>query len=138
VANRYFTQFQWTLEKNPVKLFALVTFGASGAPTLNAAKSKGIKSITRTSAGLYVVTFGTVGQPAVTVDTYNDIFGVHHRFLLASGHPAAPNMFIVSQAVATAGTMTIQFDNAAGTAATDPASGEAVYLTFDLKNSTAQ
>lgn len=138
MANRYFNQFQWSLEKNPVKLFARVTFGVSGAPTLDAVNSKGIKSVTRTSAGLYVFTLGTVGLPAVTVDTYNRLFNVYATFKLAAGFPAAPYMFIKAQAVATAGTVTIQFNDAAVAAATDPASGEEVELVFELKNSTAQ
>lgn len=133
MANRYFSQFQLTLEKQPCHLWASVAIGASGAPTLSAINSKGIKSITRTSAGLYVVTMGV----GTATDIYNRLLFVSHRFIVASGAPAAPLMFVVSQAIATAGTVTIKFTAVDGTTATDPASGETMLLEFDLKNSTA-
>lgn len=136
MANRQFTQFQWSLEKNPAALWAKIAIGATGAPTLDAVNSKGIRSITRTSAGLYVVTLGLNGANANT-DIYNRIFFVKHKFLLASGTPAAPLMFVKAQAVATAGTVTIQFTAVNGTSATDPASGEELWLEFALKTSNA-
>lgn len=136
MANRSFTQFQLSMEKNPAALWAKVAIGASGAPTIDAVNSKGIRSITRTSAGLYVVTFGVSGANANT-DIYNRIYFVSSKFIVASGTPAAPLMYVVSQAVATAGTVTIQFTAVNGTSATDPASGETMLLEFALKTSTA-
>lgn len=133
MANRSFTQFQWSMEKNPAALWAKVAIGATGAPTIDAVNSKGVKSINRTSAGLYVVTFGV----GANVDIYNRIYFASHKFIVASGTPAAPLMYIVSQAVATAGTVTIQFTAVDGTTATDPASGEELRLEFALKTSTA-
>ena len=134
MANRFFNQFGLSLEKNPVSLWARVTFGGTGAPTLDAVNSKGIKSIVRNSAGNYTVTFGV----GAATDIYNRIFHVRHNFLLGSGTPAAPLMYTVSQAVASTGSLVIQFTAVDGTTATDPASGEEVWLEFKLKNSTAQ
>jgi hypothetical protein len=134
MANRYFSQFVWTLEKNPVVLLARVTIGASGAPTLDTTKSKGVKSITRTSAGLYVITFGV---PSGATDTYNSLLFSDVR-VLNSGGMAAPISFVKAQAVATAGTVTVQFLAIDNTTATDPGNGEELKFLFVLKNSTAQ
>lgn len=128
MANRYFNQFRLSLEKSVVDLFADITFGGTGAPTLVAANSKGIASVSRTSAGLYVVTLS---------DSYvTPLLMLNHRFINATA-PAAPGLYITAQAVGTvaAPTVTIQF-NAAGSA-TDPGSGEEVILQFTLRNSTA-
>ncbi len=46
----------YTLETKLVHLYAKVAIGSTGACTLDVANSKGIASITRTSAGLYVLT----------------------------------------------------------------------------------
>lgn len=135
MANRYFTQFIKSLQKDPVLLFARVTFGASGAPTLDASKSKGIKSITRTGAGAYTVTLGGGGPNGANADVYPALLQLKHCFLNATA-PASPGMYIVSETVKTNGQINIVF-NAAGTA-TDPASGEEVKLSFFLTNSTAQ
>lgn len=138
MANRYMTQFQLTLEKKVSTIFAHVTFGATGAPTLDAANSKGVVSVTRNSAGKYTFVFGT---KAGMLDTYNKLLGVD-MVLDATGNagaaPAAPNLYLVGNSVAVAGTcsLQVQFTNSAGTA-TDPASGEGVYIAFTFKDSTA-
>lgn len=132
--NRYLTQFRLQFEKRVVDVYAQVTFGASGAPTLNAVNSKGVKSISRVSAGRYLVTFGTNAQ--LPVDTYVKLLCVKNVFdtTATAAAPAAPGMFVAAQAL-NVGTITIQF-NAAGTA-TDPASGEVAYIDFCLGDSTA-
>lgn len=134
MANRYFNQFNWSLEKNPVTLWARVTIGASGAPTLDATNSKGIKSISRSSAGTYVVTFGVGNQ----TDTYNRLLFAKAQFQVSGGIPAAPVMAVSTESVQSAGTVTLVFSDVETPAATDPASGEVMYLEFKLKNSTAQ
>jgi len=134
MANRYYTQFRYSLEKAVVDLFGFVTFGALGAPTLSAVKSKGIKSITRTGAGAYDIVLGT----GSAMDVYNALLNVDFCFKNATA-PAAPLMYVVSETVATpsTGKISVQFTNAAGVA-TDPGNGEIVYLNVQLKNSTAQ
>lgn len=135
MANRLFRQFMNTAEPAVVKLYARVTFGAAGAPTLVTASSKGIKSIVRDAAGKYTITLGLVGG---ATDTYNALLMVTHLFD-ASGNsgtaPAAPDMFLLANSVSSAGTLQVEFD-AAGVA-TDPASGEAVLLEITVKNSSA-
>lgn len=128
MANRSFSQFFLSLLKQPVLLTGRVTFGSSGAPTLDAVSSKGIKSITRNSAGKYTV---------VLQDTYPKLFAFKHVFVVGSGAPAAPAAFLISEQVASGTTpsFVVQF-NAAGTA-TDPASGEEVRFTLILTNSNA-
>lgn len=125
MANSYFRQFFYTKELYPVTLYATVTFGASGAPTLNKGLSKGIQSITRNSAGDYTIAFG---------DKYNSFLMADSVFNSGSSAPAAPGMYVKTDSVASAGTIEIVF-NAAGTA-TDPASGEIVKLSFTLRNSS--
>lgn len=137
MANRWFTQYLWSLEKNPAQIWAYVTFGSTGAPTLSGINSKGIKSITRVSAGKYTVTFGVSGGNAVT-DTYNALYFASKRFVKSSGNPAAPHMYVVSQDVQATGSMVIQFLAANGSTATDPASGEVALLQFRMKTSTAK
>lgn len=137
MANRTFTQFGYTLERAVVSLYAHVTFGASGAPTLDTANSKGIVSITRNAAGKYTIVFGT---QAGMLDVYNKFLCAKHIFDAtgtAGAAPASPGMYLLANNVATFGTCSVQIEfNSAGTA-TDPASGEGVYIEFVLKNSTA-
>ena len=128
MANRLFYQFRLSLEKSIVDLFGKVTFGATGAPTLVAASSKGILSITRNSAGRYTI---------VLQDTYYALL-MANFIILNSTAPAAPNVRIVSEAVATLASkaIVIQFSIADGTA-TDPGSGEALLFSLSLKNTSA-
>jgi len=133
MANRYFTQFRYSLEKAVVDLFGLVTFGASGAPTLSASASKGIKSITRVSAGVYDIVLG-VGN---NQDVYYTLLMAKHVFLNATA-PASPEMYVVSQNVSTPTTGKIRVTFAAAGVATDPGNGEVVMLQLTLRNSNAQ
>ncbi len=136
MANRYFTSVLQSMEKLPVLLFAKVTFGSSGAPTLVAINSKGILSITRNSTGKYTFVFGT---NSASLDTYYKLLNARVIFDTSgpAAAPAAPGMYITSNAVATAGTASLQVQlNLAGTAA-DPASGEIGYFEFILSNSSA-
>ena len=121
------------MEKGVVKLFAKITIGGTGAPTLT--RGKGIASISRTSTGLYVLTLQ---------DTYQRTLAFQGAFVLGSGVPAAPlPPFVVTDAVATAGAPKITFTTTAASggsgaaAATDPASGEVLLLEITLSNSTA-
>lgn len=131
-------------ERTVVDIFARITFGATGAPTLVASQSKGILSVTRNSAGKYTIVFG---RAAGSLDTFPKLLMIKHLFD-ASGNsgasPAAPNMVLLNDSSATAGTASIQIEFTGPTAggntaqiATDPASGEAVDLEFSFRNSTA-
>lgn len=132
--NRYLKAYPQSFESKVAKVFAKVTFGSSGAPTLDAVNSKGVVSVTRNSAGVYTLVFGTkVGM----LDTYVKLLSARHIFNSGSSAPASPGMYIKANSIATVGTCSIQIVfNAAGTA-TDPATGEIVYLEFTLGDSTA-
>lgn len=131
MANRWFNQFTKALVKEVSHIYAKVTFGATGAPTLSVLNSLGVVSVVRNSTGNYTFTFGTTAQ---LLDTYNQLLMVRHVFQNATA-PAAPGLFVVTNAVASTATLIVQF-NSAGSA-TDPGSGEVAYLEFVFKNSSA-
>lgn len=128
MANRWFNQFFHTLEKFPVALYAKVSFGTSGAPTLSVVNSKGIASISRSAAGTYLVTLQ---------DKYVKLLcanGVFDASAAAAGVPDAPEISISNNGV-TSGTLTIK--TLAGGVDTDPAENEVLYLKIELSNSGA-
>jgi hypothetical protein len=127
MANRlYRSQFLYGFEAMPVRLTLNVSFGSAGAPTLNSSNSKGIASISRTSAGLYVITLQ---------DVYNKLLSAHME-QLSTGAQAAPIRNIVSQSVSSAKTITIQYRAVDNVTATDPASGEQLFMEINLGNSS--
>lgn len=126
MANRRSYQFTYSSEAMPMHVFAQVTFGASGAPTLNFGGSY-ISGIVRNSAGDYTLTLR---------DTWNRLLGVSAVFNSGSSLPTAPALNVKSNLVATSKTLEIVFSDLETPAATDPASGEIVYLDIALKNSS--
>jgi hypothetical protein len=124
--NRLYNQFFLSLERGKAVLFGKVAIGATGAPTINAVKSKGIASIARNSTGNYTITLN---------DRYVDMFKCGVQFLFATD-PAVCRVYIVSQAVNSTKAIVIQcVDNA--NAAVDPANGAEMSLEIVLKTSTA-
>lgn len=134
MANRMFTQFIGSLLKAPVFLFGRFTVGAAGAPTLDAVNSKGIRSITRNSAGNYTIVLGS----AIAVDVYPRLVGFKATIIKATA-ATAPFVQMISQQVTniTSPSFIIQFYAPDGTTATDPANGEEVRFEVNLSNSTA-
>lgn len=108
-------------------MYFKATIGSLGAPTLVAASSKGITSITRNSAGDYTVrlTDKYVGFLTMSVKTQN-----------ASGISASPDVNLKAIGV-TSATPTFEFVCSVGGVATDPASGDTLYGQITLKKSTA-
>lgn len=125
MANRWFTQFRYSLEKAPVDLWAKVTFGAAGAPTLSVPNSKGIASIARSAEGTFLITLQ---------DNYYKLLNVHGAFEAGAAGPAAPVISVLDNAVTDA-ELTILTQN--GGTDTDPADGEILYLQIALSNSGA-
>ncbi len=125
MANRMFNQFQGTLEKGVVQLFAEVSFGASGAATL--VRGKGIASVAKSATGTYVVTFQ---------DSYVATLGLTATWK-GTAAPAAPDVALSADAITNADAPTLTLKAYAGATATDPASGESILLAFTLSNSTA-
>lgn len=141
MANRYYNNQAFTLSPGVVKVFGVVSFGGTGAPTLvtSGFVSKGIVSVTRNSTGLFTFVFGT---QAGMLDVYYKFLSAHVVFDTsgASGNPpASPVMSISSNLVSTPAScsLQVQFSDVETPAATDPASGEIAYLEFTFKNSTA-
>ena len=138
MANRFFSLPSFQLEKNVVRLYAQVTFGSSGAPTVVKANSKGLLSVTRNSTGVYTFVFGT---DAARLDQYYKLLfvGVQWDATKNSGTaPAAPLVYLTGNSVATAGTCSLQLTcNNVSQSATDPASTEQAFFNFVLSNSGA-
>lgn len=129
MANRYMNQFSSSFVKGKVSLYAQVAIGATGAPTLSAANSKGIASVARNSAGKYTITLQ---------DNYYSFLCVNASVLLASGLAACVSQpCVVSQAVQTTKTVVVQFVDFAG-AAVEVDNGAVLYLEIKLNNSSAQ
>lgn len=126
MANRTFNQFQGSLEKGVVQLFAEISFGSSGAPTL--VRGKGVASVAKASTGVYTVTLQ---------DTYQRTLGVASTWK-GSAAPAGVLVALGVDNVATAGApaLSLKIWDEAGSA-TEPASGEAVLVEITLSNSTA-
>jgi hypothetical protein len=128
MANRYFkSQFTYSFRVQPVRLFAKITFGAAGAPTLSANDSVGVASVARNGAGDYSITLSDIYPKFLLAKHVFDTSGT-------GAAPASPGMYVKSNAVASTKILRVVF-NAAGTA-TDPASGEIVYLEIGLDNSS--
>lgn len=130
MADRRFEQFRYGLERKMVDLYVNVAIGSTGAPTINATKSKGIASIARNSAGKYTITLS---------DSYQYLVLLSHSLVKASGVPATAsnvNCMVRSDGSASATpTVAIEFVDNAGVAI-ELVSGVTVLLHLQLKNST--
>ena len=77
-------QFHNSFVPNLTCLYVKATIGASGAPTLNALQSMGIDSISRVSAGKYLITLNK---------KYQSLRHAKSCFI-ASGGAAAPDLSV--------------------------------------------
>ena len=127
MANRLYSERWGTLEKSLVTIFADVTIGATGAPTIVTKNSKGLKSITRNSAGDYTM---------ILQDQYYRLLNLSVLVIKATSAAASA---ITLKAVNTkaAGGASIEFVMFAAAVATDPASGEELLIEIELSNSDA-
>lgn len=123
-------QFHYS-HAQPETLYAKVSFGAAGAPTLVSGTGMGIVSIVRSSAGRYVVTLSHAYQGLLALGNVFDTTAT-------SAAPASPSVYVAADSIkiSAAPTLTVQF-NAAGTA-TDPASGEVSHLSITLQKSSVR
>lgn len=131
MANHMFHTQMLGLEPNPVQLYAVLTIGSSGAPTLT--RGKGFKSISRTSTGLYVLTLDS---------SYNALLGFDVTTKTSTGLPAAPQAALVTDASTSTGALTFQMSSATSSSTTtlvaaDPTSGDVLFVTVNLTNSSA-
>lgn len=122
MANRTFHTSQ-ALEKEVKSLFAKVTIGALGAPTLVNPGSLGIASVSRVSAGLYRFTL---------TDAFMKLLAVKPMLLSATAEDLTFQVKL--ETVAT--TKLIEVFTLTGGVATDPASGDTLMLEFVFKNTS--
>ena len=101
-----------------IDFHAVVNIGATGAPTV-AYKDAPCTSVTRTGTGAYTLTFPKGKYGIVAVTLVSPAGTVRNAYLLTVGMSGAT------------GVSTITTVNAAG-AATDPASGDVMYLEFKV------
>ena len=123
MANRTFNRRQ-ALEKEIKDLYANISIGGTGAPTLN--KVAGIKSVTRNSAGDYTI---------VLEDRY-----VALKFFKAIHiKSSAENLTFQVKAhnVASASAPSIEFLCLTAGTPTDPASGDVLLIKIEVKNTSA-
>lgn len=111
------------LETEVKEIFAKVTIGASGAPTLTT--GIGVSSISRTSAGLYVLTLQ---------DYYYNLKSFSGSVVSSS---AEDLKFQVKTDGISSSSKTVTFFTLAVGTATDPANGDVLLLKLELKNSSA-
>lgn len=135
-----------TLEKGVNKVYARISFAASGVPTLvttltvggkNVGNSKGVYSISQNGTGDYSL---------ILQDTYVKLLAFQGSFDETSNSGTAPlcgSVWVHTQTVNTAaaagqgGTIRFVTGGYAAGAATNPASTEILMLEITLSNSTA-
>lgn len=122
MANRNFNRKQ-ALEKEVKDLYALISIGASGAPTLTS--GTGIASITRTSAGLYQLTLQ---------DKYNSLKFFEGTIIKST----AEDINVTVKAEDVDGAKTIDFFTLTGATETDPSSGSKLYIKIEVKNTSVE
>jgi hypothetical protein len=124
MANRTFNDSQ-ALEKEVKKLFAKISIGASGAPTLVTPGSLGIASIARVSTGYYRLTLQ---------DAYPFFLGFDPIVMSTTAENL--NFQLRTETVST--TKIIEFYTLAAGAVADPANGDVLLLEISLKNTSVK
>ena len=122
MANRNFDVRRFSIEQNVVDLFMDVAIGASGAPTLTTGRNAGVTSVTRSSAGLYVV---------VLPDSYNRLMNFQ---VLQVGASQDLTFQVTTDYVAA--TNNFSFTCKTANTATDPTNGTSLKITVSMKNSS--
>lgn len=117
-------QFHASFVPNLTCLYVKAVIGASGAPTINALQSMGVDSISRTSAGTYLITLNKKYQS----------LRMAKSCFVASGGAAAPDLAVDTDSVASAGTLVVLTQS--GGVSTDPAPGEIMLIEIMLKDSS--
>jgi hypothetical protein len=132
MADRYFQQFRGSLDREVVKLYGKVTFGASGAVSSQDCLGFTVTK-TATKTGRYTVTLD---------DTYPKFLGCNVSTEIATdaahtatvGLQTALRNVSVNDATPTFEIQYIEVDGSSGDA--NPASGAVAYIEVILKNAT--
>lgn len=123
MANRNFNSKQ-ALEKGVKEIYAEIAIGSSGAPTLT--RGTGVASVSRTSAGLYVLTLQ---------DQYMRLMQADVSVQSASAQDL--DVQLASESVATSA-KTVSWRTQTAGVATDPSSGSVLRVSLQLKNTSAR
>lgn len=127
MANRYRKGLS-AIDGGICKIYLQAAIGATGAPTLSATNSVGIRSIARNGAGDYTITFGDSGT-SVT-DTYNALRCADFHLVDTT---ARDYTLQVHTFTGSSGTIRVLFNSAAVT--TELPNGATLQMSFELKNS---
>lgn len=100
MADRAFTPVLFALEKNLVNLAAHVTFGASGAPTLDSPNSLGFYKVSQFSTS-----FTATGTSTTSITGVSNFTGLYNGMILSGTNVAAGS--VISAINAAAGTFTL-------------------------------
>jgi hypothetical protein len=130
MANKYFSQFQYTYEKDTVSIFGSLTVGASGAVTSFA--GGGISSITKeATAGQYSIVLSDHFQRLLMVKAINvdDAVSAWASIAILEDPAALQTDFKADK------TFKIQLQDYAA-AAVNATSGAVIYFEITLRNTT--
>lgn len=144
MASREFIQFSYQLERGVVKLYAKVSIGATGAPTLvstttaSGNPSKGILSVARTAAGKYRITLGKSDFTGTFYDRYQRVLNVTGSVVNSTVSVVNSLQILDDQSAAAVPYIDVATlgISAGAIAAVDPNNGDALLLEITLKNST--
>lgn len=112
-----------SLEREIKEVYARISIGASGAPTLDVVQSEGVTSVVRNSAGNYTL---TLDQPFRHLRS----FAVMHLSSTAQDL----NMNLVSESVANSSSKQLNFVCLTAATETDPEEDTVLFVKMDLKN----
>lgn len=118
------------LEIGVVTLFAKVTVGAAGAPTLTS--GKGITSVTRNSAGKYTFLL----DDSYNTFLYGDVTVMNSTLSDPSVAGTKANLFSEAVATVAAPTVVFQFTKSTDGSALDPANGAVFFVVLHIRNSS--
>lgn len=141
MANRNMGNRIYSFERDRKIVNAKVAIGATGAPTLDTANSKGVLSVVRNSAGDYTITFGASVNGLNQLDVYYKFLQMSIVVQNSTGVPITTG-YGIKAVTLTSGTIefVMQAPTAAGNTAptpTDPANGDTLYLEFVFGDSTS-
>lgn len=132
-----------TFYSKTVDVFAKVSFGAAGAPTLDAAASRGVLSVTRDAAGKLTFVFGSKVNKANQLDQYvrlADARVVFDTKAVGAGVAAAsPSLQVIDCQVhdGKKASCQVMLCDLETPAATDPANGEVGLFRFTFVDTKA-
>jgi hypothetical protein len=139
MANRLMANRVYTGQKDVKIVNAVVTIGATGAPTLVVSKSWGIAAVTRVAAGKYRFALGYLRDGVTQVDVYREFQGavINVFNLTADTAAVAPLCYVVNENSSTTGLIDVWFEATVAGGPIELANGEQVNVQFFFSDSSA-